>query len=153
MFEEEHVADDSFIVVLNTVGFKDFEYSVLTLEGFIGSSFRGVCVESARVVVQFVGEVVVGSLERSSPATVRVNSPALCEEGCFRRDVFEEFRLLGREDVVGDVDEYILVEVVGEMGLDVFVEDVEETGGALVSWERSHSVCWCVLSVGAFGTF
>lgn len=106
--------------------------------------------ESARVAVQFVGEVVVGSLERSSPATVWVNSPAVCEEGCFRRDVFEELRLLGREDVVGDVDEYILVEVLGEVGFNVFVEDAEETGGALVSWERSHSVCWSVLSVFVF---
>lgn len=40
MFEEEHIAYDGFIVVLNTVGSKDFEYSVLTLECFIGSSFR-----------------------------------------------------------------------------------------------------------------
>ena len=97
--------------------------------------------------------MVISPFERRSPAAVWVNSPSSGELFSDILDVFVVLGFFGRKDVVGDVDEYILVEVVGEMGLDVFVEDVEETGGALVSWERSHSVCWCVLSVGAFGTF
>lgn len=91
--------------------------------------------------------MVISPFERRSPAAVWVNSPSSGELFSDILDVFVVLGFFGRKDVVGDVDEYILVEVVGEMGLDVFVEDVEETGGALVSWERSHIVCWSVWNV------